>query len=32
VLVAYDKQSADIAQGVDRASDDYLNRAPATRA
>ena len=25
VLVAYDKQSADIAQGVDRASDDYLN-------
>ncbi len=26
VLVAYDKQSADIAQGVDRASDDYLNQ------
>ena len=25
VLVAYDKQSNDIAQGVDRASDDYLN-------
>ena len=25
VLVAYDKQSVDIAQGVDRASDDYLN-------
>jgi S-adenosylmethionine synthetase len=25
VLVAYDKQSSDIAQGVDRASDDYLN-------
>src|ERR1700761_8861125 len=25
VLVAYDKQSHDIAQGVDRASDDYLN-------
>jgi len=26
VLVAYDKQSPDIAQGVDRASDDYLNQ------
>ncbi len=26
VLVAYDKQSGDIAQGVDRASDDYLNQ------
>jgi S-adenosylmethionine synthetase len=26
VLVAYDKQSNDIAQGVDRASDDYLNQ------
>jgi len=26
VLVAYDKQSADIKQGVDRASDDYLNQ------
>ncbi len=26
VLVAYDKQSLDIAQGVDRASDDYLNQ------
>jgi len=26
VLVAYDKQSTDIAQGVDRASDDYLNQ------
>jgi S-adenosylmethionine synthetase len=25
VLVAYDKQSNDIAQGVDQASDDYLN-------
>ena len=25
VLVGYDKQSNDIAQGVDRASDDYLN-------
>jgi len=25
VLVAYDKQSNDIAQGVDRASDDFLN-------
>ena len=25
VLVAYDKQSPDIAQGVDHASDDYLN-------
>lgn len=25
VLVAYDKQSNDIAQGVDRAADDYLN-------
>ena len=25
VLVAYDKQSRDIAQGVDHASDDYLN-------
>src|SRR5438105_9022570 len=25
VLVAYDKQSNDIAQGVDHASDDYLN-------
>lgn len=25
VLVAYDKQSNDIAQGVDRVSDDYLN-------
>jgi S-adenosylmethionine synthetase len=26
VLVAYDKQSPDIAQGVDRASDDFLNQ------
>jgi len=26
VLVAYDKQSNDIAQGVDQASDDYLNQ------
>jgi len=26
VLVAYDKQSPDIAQGVDRASDDYMNQ------
>jgi S-adenosylmethionine synthetase len=26
VLVAYDKQSPDIAQGVDRSSDDYLNQ------
>ncbi|MFO0274966.1 MAG: methionine adenosyltransferase [Betaproteobacteria bacterium] len=26
VLVAYDKQSNDIAQGVDHASDDYLNQ------
>ena len=26
VLVAYDKQSNDIAQGVDRASDDFLNQ------
>ncbi|CAK0766478.1 methionine adenosyltransferase [Gammaproteobacteria bacterium] len=26
VLVGYDKQSPDIAQGVDRASDDYLNQ------
>jgi S-adenosylmethionine synthetase len=26
VLVAYDKQSPDIAQGVDRAYDDYLNQ------
>jgi len=26
VLVAYDKQSNDIAQGVDRASDDHLNQ------
>ena len=26
VLVAYDKQAPDIAQGVDRASDDYLNQ------
>ena len=26
VLVAYDKQSPDIKQGVDRASDDYLNQ------
>ena len=26
VLVAYDKQSPDIAQGVDHASDDYLNQ------
>jgi S-adenosylmethionine synthetase len=26
VLVAYDKQSPDMAQGVDRASDDYLNQ------
>jgi len=26
VLVAYDKQSADIAQGVDRSSDEYLNQ------
>lgn len=26
VLVAYDKQSHDIAQGVDQASDDYLNQ------
>lgn len=26
VLVAYDKQSPDIAQGVDRAHDDYLNQ------
>ena len=26
VLVAYDKQSPDIAQGVDRASEDYLNQ------
>ena len=26
VLVAYDKQSPDIAQGVDRATDDYLNQ------
>ncbi len=26
VLVAYDKQSPDIAQGVDRTSDDYLNQ------
>src|SRR5512135_614583 len=26
VLVGYDKQSNDIAQGVDRASDDYLNQ------
>jgi S-adenosylmethionine synthetase len=26
VLVCYDKQSPDIAQGVDRASDDYLNQ------
>jgi S-adenosylmethionine synthetase len=26
VLVAYDKQSNDIAQGVDRAADDYLNQ------
>ena len=26
VLVAYDKQSPDIAQGVDRASDEYLNQ------
>ena len=26
VLVAYDKQSPDIAQGVDRASDDFMNQ------
>lgn len=26
VLVAYDKQSPDIAQGVDRSSEDYLNQ------
>jgi S-adenosylmethionine synthetase len=26
VMVCYDKQSPDIAQGVDRASDDYLNQ------
>jgi S-adenosylmethionine synthetase len=26
VLVAYDKQSPDIAQGIDRASDDFLNQ------
>ncbi len=26
VLVAYDKQSADIAQGVDRSSEEYLNQ------
>ena len=32
VLVAYDKQSNDIAQGVDHASDDHLNTARATRA
>ena len=26
MLVAYDKQSPDIAQGVDRSSEDYLNQ------
>ena len=32
VMVCYDKQIPDIAQGVDQAQDDRLNRAPATRA
>jgi S-adenosylmethionine synthetase len=32
VMVCYDKQSPDIAQGVDHAQDDTSTRAPATRA
>jgi len=30
--MAYDKQSNDIAQGVDQASDDHLNQGAAIRA